>query len=176
MLTRLHKQLLVIALGASVALLALSEDAAALTQSTNLAVGASVNMRCNVVTANLAFGNYMPAGNHATAPLDAVGSIGINCAAGGNNVRVLVGQGQYPATGSTNASPLRQMGFGANRLAYNLYQDVNRTQVWRSQLPGLNPSPSNTYPVNLPVYGRIPPAQNVPWGTYTDSVLVTVNF
>ncbi len=65
-----------------------------------------------------------------------------------------------------------------NYLAYELYQDSSRSAVWASSGSGL------LSPVEAPskvardftVYGRIDGNQDIPAGSYADSVVATVNF
>ena len=65
---------------------------------------------------------------------------------------------------------------GTNYLTYELYSDSTRTTVWSAvntvgpiTVPNKNEQTQN-------VYGRITAGQDVPSGTYTDTVLVTLNF
>jgi spore coat protein U-like protein len=145
----------------------------ALTRTATLNVAASVSIRCTIATTPVAFGNYDPTGYNALYPLDAVGGISLNCSAG-SNVDVRLGQGSFPAPGSTNAIPRRRLGFGADRLNYNLYEDAAYTTVWDNVAKGLKGG--KTFPVVIPVYGRVPEGQTPPIGTYTDSVVATVFF
>lgn len=150
-----------------------AHKAQALTKSATLNVAASVSLRCTIATAPINFGTYDPYGNNALNPLDAVGGVSLNCSAG-SNVDVRLGQGSFPAPGSTNANPRRRLGSGADRLDYNLYEDAAYTTVWDNVAKGLKGG--KTFPVVIPVYGRVPEGQNVPIGTYTDSVVATVFF
>jgi spore coat protein U-like protein len=73
----------------------------------------------------------------------------------------------------------RQMTSNGHFLAYQLYQDSSRTQVWESIN---NKQNSSEYTRNgtglrqkLPVYGRIPMGINVPIpGSYSDTVIVNI--
>jgi len=142
--------------------------------STTMQVVAGVNINCTIATFPLNFGVYRPTSTHASTPLNGTGGVYLNCTNNGNNVRVRMGQGLYPAAGSTDAAPLRQMGSAANRLSYQLYADSNRTVVWNNSPPGQRPT--RPYPTTMPVYGQIPPGQVVPPGAYSDTVVVTVLF
>lgn len=139
----------------------------------NLDVAASVNIACTIVAVPVVFGTYSPGGVNATTPLDGVGGISVNCSSGGGNTRVKLGQGLYPQPGSTNLNPLRQMGSGSQRLRYNLYSDAAHTQVWDNNN---GEKTGKTFPVLMTVYGRVPAAQFVQQGTYTDNILATVTF
>jgi spore coat protein U-like protein len=148
--------------------------AGAETLTRDLQVVAVVGERCAIATVPISFGTYQPLGPNATVPLDRAGGISLNCGPG-RVVRVQLDQGQNPAAGSTDSDPLRQMAFGGERIGYNLYVDAGRTQVWSNLPPGELP-PSNVYPQVMPIYGRIPEAQNPAAGHYTDVVVATIVF
>lgn len=127
-----------------------------------LAVPAVAGAACNVTAQGVAFGNYDPLG--ATA-LDGVGNININC-----DVATAFVVSLGPGNGTVAD---RRMNGGAAQLAYNLYKDSTRLIVWGEGLDGSSATGTN---VEMPVYGRIPGAQNVPASTYLDSITVTVTF
>jgi spore coat protein U-like protein len=153
-----------------------SPGARAATESAQLQIGASIGIRCTLITAPLAFGSYTPTD---PTPLDVQGAISLNCTQSIINfiMHLRLGQGQQPAAGSTAAAPLRQMTDGSgNFLRYDMYRNAARTQVWGDTIatavfPGLGP-----YPLTLPVYGRVPALQNVQSGSYADSVTATLFF
>ncbi len=151
-----------------------SPRAHAATQSSNLQVGASINIRCTVITVPLSFGNYRVTD---PTPLDVQGAISLNCTPSNFTIRIRIGEGLNPGAGSNNPNPVRQMGDGlGNFLNYNIYRNAARTQVWGGTNPtGVNP-PNGPWPMLLPVYGRIPAQQSVQPGTYSDTVAVTVLF
>lgn len=126
-----------------------------------------------------AFGIYDAIGPHATMPLDATGTIRINCNGAADDLSVSFNQGNAPAAGSSCALPLRQMSSGANRLRYNLFRDAARTQIWGCTSGTSthdkildNGATVNTYTI----YGRIPPNQIVATGLYSDTIGITVIF
>ena len=69
---------------------------------------------------------------------------------------------------------------GAETLTYNLFRDAAFTTVWgdgsgtTGQYQIGNP-PNNT-DVPLTVYGRVPALQDVSAGSYSDTVIATINF
>lgn len=148
----------------------------AATHSSTLTVGASIGDRCTMLTVPLSFGSYDV--NDPT-PLDAAGSISINCTSSIINLlmHLRLGQGQQPAPGSSTSTPLRRMTDGNGHfLRYDIYRNTARSQVWGDTLltavfPGFGP-----YPVQLNVYGRIPPQQLVEPGSYADTVQATIWF
>jgi spore coat protein U-like protein len=141
--------------------------------SSNLRVAASVAIRCSVATGGVSFGMYDVLGANATAPRDAAGSISLICSPG-SSIEIRLGPGLYPEPGSTSANPLRRMSSGTKLLRYNLYQDAARTIVWHGAAKGLKGG--NTFPLMVPVYGRIPAGQAVGAGAYFDTVVATVYF
>lgn len=129
---------------------------------------------CSVAISGVTFGTYAPLSTHASAPLDFMGDITLDCS-DGTPVNITLDQGQHPAMGSTDASPLRRMASVTRYLEYNLYTDAGHTQVWGNAPPGYSP-PSGSYPVSLSVHGRIPPGQLVGPGSYIDTVVLTATF
>jgi spore coat protein U-like protein len=141
------------------------------TATANLSISATVNGNCTITTGAVAFGSYDPVGSHAATPLDNTGSVTVTCTKGAGT-RIDLGLGAN-ASGST-----RRMQGPTDLLTYELYQDSARTTIWSSGAGSglaIAVAPSIT-PRSFTVYGRVPAAQNVGAGTYTDTVLATVNF
>jgi spore coat protein U-like protein len=146
-----------------------------------LVIGARVDTRCMILATPINFGGYSTTNPVAT---DADGSITVDCDNAGvnNSNRIRINQGNSPAAGSTAANPRRQMtggDLGTGRLRYDLYQDAARTLIWGDTMgtavfPGGGP-----YPLQIPVYGRIPALQSeltaLP-GAYQDVAVVTMYF
>jgi spore coat protein U-like protein len=141
--------------------------------SANLTVVVGVNIACTIFTAPMVFGNYLAGGVNATVPLDATGSVTLNCTSIGGSQRVTLGQGVSPAPGSTNNNPLRRLSQGANFLNYNLYTSAAYTTVWNNNT-GVRTT--RNFPQTMTVYGRIPAGQTGASGIYTDAILATITF
>ena len=118
------------------------------------------------------FGAYAP-GN--PAPHDITGNIDVRCQGTA---------GSFVATLSTGASGTfaeRHMLSGPTIMRYNFYIDPGRSVVWgdgtggSSTVGGSKPGSGQTN-FSLPVYGRIPPTQNVAPGSYSDDIIVTIVF
>jgi len=68
---------------------------------------------------------------------------------------------------------------GSEPLFYNLYRD--RQVIWGDGTGGTqaylikNPQ-GNNQDISVPIFGRIPPSQNVGVGSYSDTITVTLNF
>ncbi|TMA18536.1 MAG: spore coat protein U domain-containing protein [Deltaproteobacteria bacterium] len=108
-------------------------------------------------------------------PTDSAGTITYTCAGpggllGGSAVVTL-------SQGSSGTYAQRTMVSGANVLGYNVFTDAARTQVWGDFTAGTSvgfaPVGKN---LSLPVYGRMPPGQNVAAGSYSDTLTVTFFF
>jgi spore coat protein U-like protein len=138
--------------------------------TSQLEVSAAVAADCQIITSDLAFGDYDPLLQHATQHLDGAAHMTMVCTRGAQ-AAIVIDSGRH-ATGSNRA-----LSGGAQRVSYQLYRDEGRTQVWGS---GGNPlqfvSNGVARPENLTVYGRIPPGQEVSSGVYTDVVTATVDF
>jgi len=140
---------------------------------------APLGVTCSVTATPLNFGNYAPA---SFTPLNSVGSISATC----SSVTVLLQT--IPLTislsaGSSASFTLRQLRSGIDSLSYNLYSDSSYTAVLgdgtgntQRLSAGLQPTLASSVTKSFPVYGRIPPAQNVSPGNYADTVIVTVTY
>jgi spore coat protein U-like protein len=151
--------------------LASSPDAYAQTATANLNVSANVAEKCTISTLSVNFGAYDPIQNHLVIALDQTGSVIIRCTQGATASIGL-------DLGDNASGGVRRMADGANLLTYELYIDSGRTQVWGNAAPNwfTPPAAPNAAPRTFTVYGRIPPAQDVPPGNYADIVEATVNF
>lgn len=143
--------------------------------SSNLSTTASVTANCTISTTALDFGAYDPVSANASSALTGSGSVSTTCT-NGSSVAIRLGQGSNADAGSSDDSPLRRLKAGSNYLSYALYQDAARTTVWGNttatdvEITGSGAAQTNT------IYGTIPAGQNVPAGSYSDTVIATVDF
>ena len=174
-LKRLNGRLLGLT-AASALFLAASSASHAGTATSNLSVTATVTANCTISTAPVAFGAYDPVVANATTDLNGTGTVTVTCTKSAA-ATITLGQGTNPATGSTDAAPLRQMkDTGTDVLSYALYQDTGRTTVW-GNTAGTGVADTGTGTVqNVTVYGAVPAGQNVPPASYSDTVVATVTF
>ena len=143
----------------------------AATATASMPVSATVSNNCTITTNPIAFGGYDPIVTHASANLDAAGAVIIACTKGAVTTLGL-------DTGANASAGARQLASSGNVLAYELYQDSSRSTVWGNSggaLVNSGTAPSKDART-FPVYGRITAGQDVPAGSYTDSVVATVNF
>jgi len=160
-------------LAAIVLLLAGDSDHAQALTTRTLGVGVRVDTRCQIVANGLHFPDTYVA--LQVAPLDAVTNLVVDCDPG-RKASIRLDQGVNPSPGSTPKNPLRRMRSGAtaNYLSYNLYEDAARTIVWDDARPGV--MTSRSWPVTIPVYGRIDGGQAVIPGLYEDVVVANLFF
>jgi spore coat protein U-like protein len=118
-------------------------------------------------TSPVAFGSYNPV---SAAPTDSVGTISYFCPGALSPVISI-------SAGSAGSFSPRGM-VGADVLGYNLYADAARTVVWGDGTSGsvTVPGVTSTNPATANIYGRIFPLQSVSAGSYSDTLIVTINF
>lgn len=143
---------------------------AAATATTSFNVTATVIDVCAVSATNLGFGTYSPIGGSA---LDGSSTITVTCTLGTPyNVRLDAG-----ANGASVSARQMLRTSGTETLPYYLYRNAGRTQNWGLTDNTDTVSATGTgVSVGHTVYGRIPASSNVPAGSYTDTVNVTVSY
>jgi len=163
-------------LGLALALVAGSAFAA--TVNDNLNVTASVASSCKITSVNaISFGAYDPAVANATTPADAAGAINVVCTKGGA-VAIQLDQGVQAKAASTCLAPARQMKSGTDLLGYDVYSDTGRTTLWGCDATNQVSFTSTgaLAPTTFATYGRVPAGQDVPSGSYADTIVVSVTF
>lgn len=124
------------------------------------------------IDAPVAFGTY---NIFATAPLDTTGQFDIRCTGGDQNATLRVSL----STGNSGTYTARRLTSGTEFLLYNLYRDAARLIVWGD---GTGGTQTFVGPANGPgrqffnVFGRIPALQDAAVGTYTDTIVITINY
>lgn len=113
------------------------------------------------------FGSYDP---FSSMDSDSAGNIAVTCDAGAPySIALSSGGGTFTT---------RVMVSGANTLNYNLYTTAARNIVWgdgAGSTATVGGTGSGTT-INIAVYGRLPAGQNVHPGSYSDSIVVAVDF
>lgn len=136
------------------------------TDSAILTVRVTVQEACTIEGGTLDFGTYS-SGQQVAA--DADGTISVNnCAA--STLEIALDGG----TASDIAN--RKMANGDSTLQYQLYKNSARNQLWGTGDDSLKQQLLVPGSLDIGVYGRVPGGQNVPGGTYTDTVNVTLTF
>jgi spore coat protein U-like protein len=150
--------------------------ATASTSTTNLSVTASVGGACVVSTNAVSFGSYDPLSANASAALNGTGTVTVTCT-NGTDGTITLGEGANADSGSSTSVPLRRMSDGAgNFLSYFLYQDPSRNNVWANTAGTGSVHNGDGTSTALTVWGQVTGGQNVPAGSYSDTVVVTITF
>lgn len=159
-------------------LIACAGSASAGSQTSNLAVSASVAANCTITTSPVAFGVYDTVSG---AAVNATGGVSIACTKGAATTVTL-------GLGANAAGSVRQMKDATtNVLGYELYQQPGTTPgaactfsgtVWGTTGAGIfTPAAAPSKAVRAyNVCGVVTAGQDVPAGTYNDTVVATVNF
>jgi spore coat protein U-like protein len=120
---------------------------------------------CTMGIINVVFGTY---NTLSASSLDGAGSVSVTCDVTSSfQVALSKGQGSFAA---------RQLQSGVNVLYYNLYTDTLRSLIWGDGTAGTTLVSGSGTAATYTVYGRIPGGQNLPAGSYGDSITVTLNF
>lgn len=133
--------------------------------------------QCSIRTTPVTFGNYDV---FSQAPSDTTGTLTIACSA--DVVKATVTLSASSASGTFNPRRMKREG-GKDFLDYNLYSDPARTTILgdgsggttliRLKRPTGVPQP---WSETIVVYGRIPGRQDVPAGTYIDTLTATIDW
>jgi spore coat protein U-like protein len=143
----------------------------AATATSNIAVSASVAANCTIATTAIDFGSYEPVVANASAPLDASGKVTVACT---KNALVKIGLGY----GSHAAGTTRNLASSSATMTYELYQDSAHATVWGPIGAGhVAPAAApDKAPRDFTIYARILGGIDVPAGSFSDTVLATVEF
>jgi spore coat protein U-like protein len=135
---------------------------------------------CNVANAPLAFGTYNPVSG---SPTLSIADIVVTCSETLTLGSVTVPFSIDLSAGSSGSVSNRTMTGGTTNLPYNIYTSAAYTTVW-DNTTGVAGSVTITGTIGIgaqasttvPAYGRILASQPVATGSYTDSLIITVNF
>ncbi|MFL5311274.1 MAG: spore coat U domain-containing protein [Myxococcales bacterium] len=167
-------RILTLATAAAVLFTAHSAVAAG-SKATTFNVSSSVAANCTISATDLNFGAYDPVVANKTTALDVNTTVSVLCTKGSTGVTVGLDLGTHAAAGN------RFMSNGSDSLQYELYSDSAGGAVWSNggagvvAWPVFGPIGAGTGTPHT-VFGRVPAAQDVSVGSYTDVVTATVNF
>lgn len=153
----------------ALALFALATSAAqAVSVTADMGVQIEIKNACAFTTAPAAL-DFVTAGP-LLANVDVTTTFGVTCTTG-----ALYNIGM--SGGSSNDVASRTMLNGDESVAYQLYSDVGLTTIW-GNTPGTDTlgSTGTGTAETITVYGRVPPQTTPPEGTYSDTVVVSVNY
>jgi spore coat protein U-like protein len=126
---------------------------------------------CTISATSVAFGTYDV---FQTTPTDSTGTVTFRCSNSDKDIRITISAG---SSGSFTQRTLRR---GTEGLAYNLFPTAALTFVWGNGTGGtwtyFNHNPQNNRDIVLTIYARIPAEQDVSAGSYSDSVVVTLEY
>ena len=131
----------------------------------NLNVTAQIQASCVVNGGSLNFGVY-----NSDEAKEGQGTFSYECPQG-TNITLKLGAGQHPVGGS------RAMASGGSgTLRYQLFKDSSRQDVWNdTESGGLTVPDTSDQEEVVQVYGLIASGQDLPAGTYSDVVQITLN-
>ncbi len=169
-------------LGTLALILVAASPAIAGTATANVGISANIANVCTITTGAVAFGAYDPIVTNASSPLNASGTVAITCTKGATTTVSL-------GLGNNAAGAVRKMkNAGTDLLTYELYQPPNTTPgsacsyasptVWGTAGANLF-TPAAAPDKNARTYnicGQVASGQDLPFGSYTDTVVATVNF
>jgi spore coat protein U-like protein len=146
---------------AALTLVTAPRDAEAATATSQFTVTATVATACTIASANITAA-YDP---NTVTPTTAPGSVTLHCTRG---------TGYGVGLSSANAWTMLS---GANALNYTILKGATTTQ-WTNTGAGLVSGSASAFatPIVLAATASIPPGQDVPAGTYVDTVTATVTF
>lgn len=143
----------------------------------SLALGLAANLAhaafssCTVSTTPLAFGSYDPILAHRTVPLDSVATLSYDCAGAPPSTVTIT----FSAGTGSGFNP-RKLFSGGNALTYNLFLDAGRNTVWGDGTSGTTFHSTTRRRDDLSVFGRVFAGQDAAIGSYSNSIVVTINF
>ena len=122
-------------------------------------------VNCTLGVQSVIFGSYDTLSAQNT---DSAGSVSVTCDSSDSfTIALSSGHGTMLS---------RQMQSGAYSMTYNLYSDSLRSIIWGDGTSGTMLISTSGTGATYAVYGRIPAAQNLPAGSYNDSITVTLTF
>jgi len=132
--------------------------------------GRAATISCTISAVGVNFGAYDV---FSASPNDSTGSVTYSCTSIKPSDRIMIDLSR----GSAPTFSPRQMKKSGEILGYNLYLDAAHTQIWGDNTGGttrvnIKPDPTAT----ITIYGRIPAGNDVSAGSYTDTVIATINF
>jgi spore coat protein U-like protein len=134
---------------------------------------AQAAMSCTIVSVTgVSFGAYDV---FNASPLDSAGAVSLRCTSVAMADMITI---QLGRSGSGGFLP-RAMSHGRFRLEYNLFLDAARTVIWGDGTSGTSAytaRPAEGVVTSLPIFGRIPPRQNVEAASYSDQIVLTLLF
>jgi spore coat protein U-like protein len=127
---------------------------------------------CSVSTVGVNFGGYSTL---SASNVSSTGTITINC---NRKISTVLSIGASPNSGGFQPRQMK-MASGSDLLSYNLYTTSAQTTIWGDGTSGTSTVPLSVYrstPKDAIIYGLLPASQDVYVGSYSESLVVTVDF
>lgn len=125
------------------------------------AIAGSNSISCSPLN----FGNYI-----LGQTLTVSSTMSVSLESPGQAYTLSIDPGQYSSGGFN-----RRMNSGSNYISYNIYSDSTCTQILGDGSSGTSVITGNTTAIYT-VYGEVTGNQNVPAGTYSDNLFITLSF
>lgn len=141
---------------------------------------AATTVNCTVSAGSIAFGVYNPL---SAAPDTSTGTLRITCTGSGSGSKTETAA-LTVSTGLSGSYATRKMFSGTNALEYNIYWSTAYSQVMGdgsggsfagSAGPFTVPAGGSNFATGT-MYGMIPAGQDVAAGSYSDTLVVTVEY
>ena len=147
------------------------------TKSASFDVTATVAKTCTIAATSISLGTYDPLATAALSP--STGKVSVRCTKNtpysialddGANFSVTRRMLRTGTTQTTDTTTTTEY------LGYKLYSDAQLQMEWNNASPVTGKTTTSLTSTDLTVYAQIPPTQDVPEGTYKDTVNATINF
>lgn len=127
---------------------------------------------CAISATGINFGTYNV---FSGTPVQSTGGLTFRCGSSVKTDPVRISL----STGQSGTYSQRSLANAGEALAYNLYRNAGRTEIWGDGSSGtfdvaMTPERNTWVPVTI--YAEIPPLQDVRAGSYTDTITVIINF
>lgn len=130
---------------------------------------ATLDASCNVSSGNVGFGSV----GALSANVDATGSVSVQCT-NTTPYRISLNWGLGAGAGPLSR---RMTGPSSNVVAYTIYRDAGRTQEWGNTLGTTTVDSTGTGSTQTHTgYARVAPQTTPPAGSYSDTIIATVNY
>lgn len=143
-----------------------------ITVVTTLLFSCMAHSQCTINLIAVNFGGYDPI---VVTPLAATGYVDVTCNSG-ELFDIKLGPGQNSG-GIFNPRKMQASGSGAT-LNYNLYRNSTHTEIWGDGTGGtfIQSGMGSDATQQFNIFGLIPGTQNIPAGSYSDIVTVTIEW